>query len=207
MTPAVSQSLSPSVPFRRHNWRVGLAFPRTSHPLKISSASWISRPIKNRTLLVCWCRESGAERSRADIKKGESCSLECSRVFVNIINHRLADGGANCTCGNNMTQRILLFTNVNWHFHQACHEEEREKMFNKLDLNCPNCHHPHLWLPNICTQTVRMQLATLPTALPYTWNVTTLWETQHPYRPMPLASDPQHLLHTPRHGMWCLSIM
>lgn len=39
----------------------------------------------------------------------------CS-IFVNIVNHRLADGGVNCTCGNNMTQRMLLFTAFRWHF-------------------------------------------------------------------------------------------
>lgn len=39
----------------------------------------------------------------------------CS-IFVNIVNHRLADGSVNCTCGNNMTQRMLLFTAFRWHF-------------------------------------------------------------------------------------------
>lgn len=85
--------------------------------------------------------EEQRELSRTERKKGESCSLECSCVFVNIINHRLADGDANCTCGNNMTQRILLFTGFNWHFREACHERGGEKTVNKLGLKAPHCHH------------------------------------------------------------------
>lgn len=87
-----------------------------------------TRILEKSAVLVCPFEQgSTRELSRPDKTKGESCSLECSSVFVNIINHRLADGSANCTCGNNMTRRILLFTDVNCHFHQASREKERGK--------------------------------------------------------------------------------
>lgn len=35
----------------------------------------------------------------------------------------------------------------------------------------------------------------------------TVRDTLHPYRPTSWASDPQHLLHTPRQAMWCLSVI
>lgn len=37
--------------------------------------------------------------------------LTCCSIFVNIVNHGLADGNVNCTCGSNKTSRLITFTN------------------------------------------------------------------------------------------------
>lgn len=70
----------------------------------------------------------------------------CS-IFVNIVNHRLADGGVNCTCGNNMTQRMLLFTAFRWHF---CTGRMRGKNRKALLVTQAAC----IWmtLQNVVTQ-------------------------------------------------------
>lgn len=46
-------------------------------------------------------------------KKGEERRhiLTCCSIFVNIVNHGLADGNVNCTCGSNKTSRLITFTN------------------------------------------------------------------------------------------------
>lgn len=105
------------------------------------------------------------ERNRADGMKGESCSPECTCVFVNIINHRLADGGVNCTCGINMTQRILLFTNINWRFHQACHERDKEKMFSWICIVQKHADYTYTHMQYPCDQQLHLPHYPTPEAL------------------------------------------
>lgn len=59
----------------------------------------------------------------------------CS-IFVNIVNHRLADGGVNCTCGNNMTQRMLLFTAFRWHFRTGRVRRKNRKALPVTQRGC-----------------------------------------------------------------------
>lgn len=70
----------------------------------------------------------------------------CS-IFVNIVNHRLADGGVNWTCGNNMTQRMLLFTAFRWHFRTGRVRWKNRKAFLVTQAAC-------IWmkLQNVVTQ-------------------------------------------------------
>lgn len=44
-------------------------------------------------------------------KKERRHILTCCSIFVNIVNHGLADGNVNCTCGSNKTSRLITFTN------------------------------------------------------------------------------------------------
>lgn len=45
--------------------------------------------------------------------------LTCCSIFVNIVNHGLADGNVNCTCGSNKTSRLITFTNSDYHYGAA----------------------------------------------------------------------------------------
>lgn len=46
--------------------------------------------------------------------------LTCCSIFVNIVNHGLADGDVNCTCESNKTSRLITFTNADYSFGAAC---------------------------------------------------------------------------------------
>lgn len=57
------------------------------------------------------CRngQSGARKRK---KKRVLHVLTCCSIFVNIVNHGLADGNVNCTCGSNKTSRLITFTDA-----------------------------------------------------------------------------------------------
>lgn len=145
--------------------------------------------------MLCCVHLHRRARASAERMKGESCSQECPSVFVNVINHRLADGDANCTCGNNMTQRKLLFTDFTWHFHQVCHEKARQEVFNKLHLKPRNCHHLRS-IPIKHTHAYSTQA--ISSSVYYTSPHLKCYCTMRDFTALQ-TSDPQHLLHTQLH--------